>query len=291
MLFDQIAERIESTIKMRRLAVLMTVHNRKERTVHCLDCLFDCLVPNCYSFDVFITDDGCTDGTADVVRNLYPDVNIVHGDGNLYWNRGMWVAWNVAAKGNYDFYLWLNDDTYLYPIALEELISESVSHDDKAIIVGTTENSEKTAITYGGYVGGERQTPQGNSIEVEYFNGNVVLIPRYVYEKLGNLDYYFRHSKGDFDYGMRAKETGIKMYQVDEFLGICEHHTVMGDWCNPDLPLKKRWNSLYLPNSVRPNEVFYLNFKHFGIVNAVFHYISVYTRCLFPSLWIKKGKL
>lgn len=275
---------------MKRIAVLMTVHNRKEKTMRCLKCLYDCQMPEKCSFDVYMTDDGCTDGTAETVRKAYPGVCIIQGDGNLYWNRGMWTAWNEAIKGDYGYYLWLNDDTYLYPIALEELISESDLRDDKSIIVGATENSEKTAITYGGYVDGERQTPQGKAIEVEYFNGNVVLIPRYVYEKLGNLDYYFRHSKGDFDYGMRAKESGIKMIQTDGYLGICEHHLIMGIWCNPDKPLKIRWKSMFLPISVRPNEVFYLDYKHFGVVSAVFHTISVYTRCLFPNLWMKKGR-
>ena len=46
----------------RRLAVLMTVHNRKQVTLSCLDALFKSHLNGC-RFDVYMTDDGCTDGT------------------------------------------------------------------------------------------------------------------------------------------------------------------------------------------------------------------------------------
>lgn len=271
---------------IRRIAVLMTVHNRKEKTFRCLECLYACQMPEGYSIDVFMTDDGCTDGTADAVRKVYPEVNIIQGDGTLYWNRGMWTAWNEAAKGDYDYYLWLNDDSFLYSIALEELISESCSHDDKAIIVGATENSDKTTITYGGYVNGKRQTPQGKAIEVEYFNGNVVLIPQNVYEKLGNLDYHFRHSKGDFDYGMRARKTSVRMFQIGEYAGFCELHKSLDTWCNPSVSFSERIKVLYKPNGMPPMEFFYFDRKHHGIKNAIVHFFSIHLRCMFPKLWI-----
>ena len=36
---------------------------------------------------------------------------------------------------------------------------------------------------------------------VDYFNGNIVLVPQFVFRQLGYLDDYFTHSKGDYDYG------------------------------------------------------------------------------------------
>jgi len=61
-----------------------------------------------------MTDDGCTDGTSKEVLEQYPSVHIVSGDGTLFWNRGMYCAWKAAVKEReYDFYMWLNDDTTL----------------------------------------------------------------------------------------------------------------------------------------------------------------------------------
>lgn len=275
-----------SIINMKRIAVLMTVHNRREKTLRCLECLYANTIPVGYTMEVYLTDDGCSDGTPEAVEKRFADVHIIKGDGNLYWNRGMWTAWNEAAKEDFDYYLWLNDDTFLYLLALNNLISESVLHDNKVIIVGATENSDKTTITYGGYKNRKRQKPQGKTVEVEYFNGNVALIPRYVYDILGNLDYRFRHSKGDFDYGLRAGKEGIRMIQLGEFVGICAPHESIGMWCNPNISFTDRIQALYKPNGMPPMEFFYFDRKHHGIKNAIIHYLSIHLRCLCPKLWM-----
>ena len=94
---------------MKYWAVLLTVFNRKEKTLECLGRLFDQLPIEDLQIDVFLTDDGCTDGTAEAVENLFPSVHILKG----IWNRGMLMAWKAAAETrNYDAYLWLNDDTF-----------------------------------------------------------------------------------------------------------------------------------------------------------------------------------
>ena len=78
---------------MKHIAVLLTVHNRKEKTLRCLHDLFVQESVEGYTIDVWLTDDGCTDGTPEVIVQRWADVHIVKGDGNLYWNRGMYTAW------------------------------------------------------------------------------------------------------------------------------------------------------------------------------------------------------
>ena len=74
---------------MKYIAVLLTVHNRKECTEKALSHLFQSKMPNDVTLDVYLTDDGCTDGTAEMIQQEYPSVRVVKGDGNLYWNRGV----------------------------------------------------------------------------------------------------------------------------------------------------------------------------------------------------------
>lgn len=273
-----------------RIAVLMTVHNRKAKTLRCLECLYGCRVTDGFFFEVYMTDDGCTDGTAKAVAEKYPEVHVIQGDGTLYWNRGMWTAWNEAAKEYYDFYLWLNDDTFLYPIALEKLISASEELHHNSIVAGSTEDEAHGTITYGGHAAGNLCTPGGKLVAIDYFNGNIVLVPRSVFSKVGNLDYGFRHSLGDYDYGMRAAKIGVSSYMVGDVLGICETHQKMDDWCNPSLPFIKRIKALYQPNGVPPMEFFYYDRKHHGILSAVKHYMSIHLGCVFPMLWIKDDR-
>ena len=278
-----------------RIAVLLTVFNRKKQTILCLESLFRQEIPEGYSISVFLTDDGCTDGTTQAVLQQFPSkVNIIQGDGNLFWNRGMWTAWNIAAKEyDYDFYLWLNDDTVLMEGALARLLVSSRANGDRAIIVGSTVDTETHEIlTYGGRgVDGSIPSCEGQDVEVDHFNGNIVLIPRTVYISLGNLDYYFTHSKGDFDYGMRARKAGIKMFQCGEILGECDAHPVTDKWCDPRLPLSTRWKCLKRPNGMPPNESFHLNLKHYGLLSAIKVFFSIYLRCLCPQIWVKAGKM
>ena len=54
------------------IAVLLTCHNRKEKTVACLTELYNCTIPANYAFEVFLVDDGSTDGTAQYKAHSIP---------------------------------------------------------------------------------------------------------------------------------------------------------------------------------------------------------------------------
>ena len=274
---------------MQTIAILLTVYNRKKETLSCLDYLYKQQSLTDYSIDIYLTNDGCTDGTPEAIKKQYPKVIIIKGDGNLFWNRGMYTAWKKAAETkDYDFYLWLNDDTFTYPNMLASLLKSSKIKNDKAIIVGATQSVNHNKITYGGRLdNGKIPIPNGTLTEVTHFNGNIVLIPQYVYHILGNLDYYFTHSKGDFDYGLRAQKKGIKMFQVGEVLGECDLHETLDKWCDPDIPFKQRWKALHRPNGMPPKETFHLEKRHYGLITALFHYCTIYLRCIFPQIWIK----
>lgn len=227
---------------MQTLAVLLTVFNRKDKTLECLKQLYAQLPIDGYQVDIYLTNDGCTDGTPEAVASQYPEVNIINGEGELYWNRGMYTAWQEAAKKDYDFYIWLNDDTIIYPNSISFAINASLQKENKAIIVGATVSSTNNISTYGGRLKNNSIPLLNNSNDltpISYFNGNFVLIPRFVFKILGNLDYKFQHSKGDFDYGLRAQKNNIQMYQLNKYIGICDSHPTLDSWCNPQIPLQK----------------------------------------------------
>lgn len=268
------------------IAVLLTVHNRKAKTLECLQQLYAQLPLDAYQVNVYLTDDGCTDGTPEAVRQQFPQVHIIHGDGNLFWNRGMYIAWQEAAKEDYDFYLWLNDDTLLLPNALKSLLANSQSKLNRAIIVAANRANKEEKVTYSGHNKNGKITPNGSLQPCNTFNGNCVLIPRYVYQKLGNLDWKFRHAIGDLDYGYRAKRAGIEMYVSSEYLGICDNNPKLPAWARKEVPLLKRLKNLYSPlGYAEPIPFFHYERKNFGLKTAIKHFISIHIRVLFPQLW------
>jgi GT2 family glycosyltransferase len=137
---------------LKTIAVLIACHNRKDQTLNCLQALFNQIgMGIAFKLEVFLVDDGCTDGTAEAIRQQFPQVTIIKGTGNLYWNRGMHLAWKVATETNFfDYYLWLNDDTFLFENAIKKKLEAAEETQNQAAICGSTFSLESKKISYGG---------------------------------------------------------------------------------------------------------------------------------------------
>jgi GT2 family glycosyltransferase len=275
-----------------RIAVLMTVHNRRDTTLECLRRLSAMQYDReRVTLDIFMTDDGCTDGTADAVSDAFPQVHVIQGNGELYWNRGMYAAWQEAAKHDYDFYWWVNDDTFVFEDTLSRMLACSASHEDKAIVVGCTCSSgEPVRFTYGGWEGEKTISDVSFERPCRTMHGNLVLIPRAVFLRLGMNDPYYRHSLGDTDYGLRATENDIGIWSAAGYCGICDLHERPVVWMDPDKPVKERWSNFFSPLGNNPFEYFHYRRKHYGLLSALSRLGSNFIHFLFPRMWTGKCK-
>ena len=89
-----------------RAAILITCFNRKDKTLSCLKSVYAQAEVKDLSLTIYLVDDGSSDGTSNAVSSAYPEVNVLFGDGNLYWNGGMNLAWRTAIKECFDYYIW-----------------------------------------------------------------------------------------------------------------------------------------------------------------------------------------
>ena len=273
---------------MIRIAILMTVHNRCEKTVRCLQALKAQEIDASIQWDVYLTDDGCTDNTVAEAKKVLPEVTIIQGDGNLYWNRGMHEAWKVAASNHdYDFYLWLNDDTMLLPSAITHLLECSKEKNHHAIIAGCISSTTKPyTTTYGGRTKNDWITCNGAMQRLRLMHGNAVLIPQYIYNKVGMNDPYYRHAFGDYDYALTTSALGLEVFSSANFVGQCDNDHKTPQCFNASFPLNRRFINLYAPTSYyHPTDAFYFDRKHNGILTAIGRYIYLHTACLLPCLW------
>lgn len=226
-----------------KIAVLMTCHNRRETTLRCLRSL-----PS--NVDVFLVDDGSTDGTDAAVKVSFPRVNVIQGAGSLYWAKGMELAWKKAVEaGDWDGYLWLNNDV--------ELDADAVSKVEKSenggeIIVGELINA-RGEVTYG--------------LRGDLFTGNFVYVPRAVYEKLGMICGDYAHAWADSDYAMRAKRAGVKVVSCG-VVGRCEGHPNRPSL--KGLSLRERWSMLSNPKGWCLHDLWLYRQRNWGWIAAVF---------------------
>ncbi|WP_165940232.1 glycosyltransferase family 2 protein [Dyadobacter psychrotolerans] len=280
---------------MKEIALLLTCHNRVQDTVRCLDCLYSCILPEGASLEVFLVDDGSSDGTEDKIRLLFPFVNVIKGSGNLFWNRGMHLAWKTAiAKKQYNFYLWLNDDTFLFPNAIQVLIESYNSCREESIVCGSTCSKLGNDITYGGFskIGNMLLKPNGELQSCDFFNGNCVLIPNVVVKKIGILDNNFHHALGDMDYGRRAAKENIGLFISPLYVGTCEKHEDYPKWCSPKVPVSQRFKHLYKSScDSNPLQLFIFENRHHGFFMAAFHLFTINLRALIPQIYNQRKKI
>jgi GT2 family glycosyltransferase len=191
--------------------------------------------------NVFLTDDGSTDGTTATVKRVFKDkdIKIINGNGALYWAGGMRLAWCEALKDNnaWDFYLLLNNDTFLVQNAFEQLLSThhfATSVYNKAgVYSGITSSSDKKTITYGAKKhrsGFGRKTyvmePTGEPQECMLINANILLVDSDVVNKIGILDRKYQHSCADWAFGIEARKAGFPVLVTGNICGICDNdHT------------------------------------------------------------------
>ncbi|WP_031425095.1 glycosyltransferase family 2 protein [Flavimarina sp. Hel_I_48] len=258
-----------------KTAVLMTCFNRKQITLSCLRRLLD----QQGDFDIYLVDDGSTDGTGQAVRQEFPQVHVIEGSGDLFWNGGMRLAWQTAikAESDYNAYIWLNDDTLLYEKALACLIAYSETQGNQHIICAAINDPETGTFTYGGkdlYT--NPIEPNGNLQQIHFMNGNVVFVPQSVVDTIGILDASFRHHLGDYDYGLRAQKNNIHVYTTPEYLGSCERNELLVlRGRKPDTTLANRFRFLYSPLGVDPVAEFRYTSRHKGFFTAVKNFTIV----------------
>ena len=257
------------------VAIIMTVFNRIEKTRQCVHSLENALQGVTHHY--YITDDSSTDNTADYLEKLSESISVTvyRGNGDLYWNRGMYHSFAKALQKNYDVFLWVNNDTVFYENMWDILTEDYRKAEKFSVICGVLQSKVSGETTYGGTDKSGLLNPCGNLRECTHINGNCVFIPKIVAEKIGNLDYRYEHSLGDFDYGQRILKHGGKLYISSEYVGICERNAVKSTWKDKELSFWKRI-SLMKAKTGLPRKSYKIYLRKWNKKDWIFYYYKPY---------------
>lgn len=187
----------------------------------------------------------------------------------------MHLAFAKALSIGFDAYLWLNDDTTLYPDAISRLLATSLALAPQAgkpcVIVGSTED-DAGKLSYGGSVAVSRIRrfqyrkvwDAENPVECEAMNGNCVLIPGEVAAVVGNIDPAYEHAMGDIDYALRARRAGMRVFVAPGFIGKCANNPVGNTHRDAKLSFFMRWRLMVGPKGLPPASWYRFTRRHGG---------------------------
>lgn len=243
-----------------RIVVLMTCHNRASTTIACLVRL----MPQLGEEDrVFLVDDGSSDETGAEVRRAFPAIHVIDGDGSLYWAKGMALAWRTAIETGiaWTAYLWLNDDAMLSANALNRLLAVN---DGNSLVVGNLADASGKVV-YGLEVNGR-------------MNGNCVLVPKSVYEKIGMICGEYAHAWADSDYAIQVQRAGIPFVSAGT-LGSTEWHPLRPDL--REMSLRERWRSLSDPKGWNIHDLWLYRRRNWGRIAAFVSCVHFLAHVLF----------
>jgi len=237
---------------MIKVSIVIPIHNRLEVTKDGLKELKSSL-NNYYlsgdvtcNYDVIVVDDGSTDQSGTWIKEHYPDVLLLKGDGNLWWSGAINVGARYAIDTlNSDYIvLWNNDiipQNDFFSILEKELLKNK-NHD----ILGSIILDFKTEAIWanGGffnrytgkrYVGkkiGEEKN--GSRLDVDWLPGMGTVVPTEIIQEIDFWDNHnFPQYHGDIDFCLRAKEKGSKVYVCKDL--IIKNKTEFSSYLGKDL--------------------------------------------------------
>lgn len=265
---------------MNKVAVLFTCHNRKQKTIQCIQTI---LKNSGIDFSFVVVDDGSQDGTKEALEQIRGiQLKILAGNGNLYWAGGMreGLAYLLKQGKQFHYILFVNDDVVFFEQAIADMIKQSKNN----VIAGTVcDNKGNT--TYGGIQYKKRGIKYrtcnpGEGVLCDTFNANCVLIPYEIVKAAGNFDRHYKHSLADFDYGLQIKKMGFKIVPSVRYVGVCEKNSLKATWQDPALPVMERIKKKESIKGAPIGPWFYYLKKNFGIGCALLYSISPFIRII-----------
>jgi len=203
---------------MKDLSIIIVNWNTRELLKSCLNSINKETTK--YTYDIWVIDNASTDGSAEMVKDFFPDVKIIANKSN----HGFAAANNQALRQAVSkYYLLLNPDTLIINNAIDRLMDETILNNFHAVTCKllnddmTHQNSVNNFFSLTNSFINNRLFSLKNNYEpkdknqkvIDWAHGAVLLFSITLFQKVGFLDERFYIYGEEIDYYMRLKKSGF----------------------------------------------------------------------------------
>jgi GT2 family glycosyltransferase len=218
---------ISNNMEYPKAFVLILSYNGLRWLKGCLPTVLDMDYPN---FEVVVIDNGSTDGTAAALHEAFPAVTVISLMPNRGYAGGFDAGLEFAAENGADYFLVMNNDTEIDKHALTALVEVARSMDKAGFVTGKVYFHDRRNVFQsvgkkddpiqgsGDYIGyGEHDDGQYDEVMERAFVDDVyTLVNRRLYDEVGGYDPQFYLQCEEFDWQLRAKKAGWRIYYTPQ---------------------------------------------------------------------------
>ncbi len=292
------------------ISVLIVNWNGASLLRSCLDALAN---QTFRDFEIILVDNGSTDGSADIVRDSYPEVRLFA----LSDNTGFAVGNNLAAgKASGEWLVLLNNDVIADPSWLGTLASAAenyrdfdgfascqLSYDDPAILDGAGDEYHCSGRVWRRGVGQRFGPPWNDVVEVFSPCGATAMYKKKIFLSCGGFDEDFFCYLEDVDLGFRMQLQGHRFLYIpdarvrhigsaskgraSDFARYYGHRNLVWTFFK-NMPPSLLWRYIWLHIALNFISLLFFVLKGQGgiIFKAKWHALRA-----FPAIWRKRRKI
>lgn len=213
---------------MKKLSIIIVNWNVRPLLADCLRSILAQV--DLAETEILVVDSASTDGSVEMIRNDFPQIQLMAQSENVGFTRGNNLALQVADG---HFHLLLNPDTVIIGDALQQMMNFLETHPTVGIVGPHTLNTD------GSYQSTRRRfptvltaffestwlqnlaprrlldhyyvndAPESATVEVDWVQGSALMARRQVYETIGGLDEGYVMYSEELDWCRRAKDAGF----------------------------------------------------------------------------------
>ncbi len=182
-----------------------------------------------------VVDNASNDGTVEYIKEHFPEIHLIESKENLGFGRANNIAMRYALDQSCDYVFLLNQDAWVEPDTLENLVAIAERHSDYGIVAPLQVDKEKSKVlfglvdflTYPGKINHQMISDLLLDKKEEIYavgevNAAAWLLPRKTLETVGGFDPIFLHYGEDWNYLSRVLYHKMKV-------GLTPHLRVVHD--------------------------------------------------------------